>query len=450
MRLPNSPHEGHADDATRATSTLREGGYASLPRIVPLPPSDEAPRAWQKALQALSERADEAVSLSIDLPFCAAHCLCCDRAVLAAQPREVIDDYVDGLIAETAAVAARAGADHDLLQLHVGGGSASELEEDQLARLVTAVRDTWRLPADAEMSIDCDPRRIGWMSLQLMRSLGFSRIRLGVLDLDDRVQQAIGRRHSQALIDDVCQLARDSGMETIELQLMVGLPYQHADGWRRTLRRLVAMAPDRLTLARYQHRPWLAPGQHAIDADTLPDETECLELMRISADLLREAGYRWIGADHFVLESDELATAQEQGRLRFTPIAYTGMPPSALIGHGVGAHSCIDGDGFGNAATLGGWRGALREGRSPVERLQRCTPTEARRQAALQQLMCRQELPRALAEDGLELGYAALARHAPRGLVQVEADRIVVTDVGRLQLAALCAELGPPPQEQVL
>ena len=93
---------------------------------------------------------------------------------------------------------------------------------------------------------------------------------------------------------------------------------------------------------------------------------------------------------------------------------------------------------------------SLREGRSPVERLQRCTPLEARRQAALQQLMCRQELPRSLAEGGLEPGYAALARHAPQGLVQVEADRIVVTDAGRLQLAALCAELGPAPRAQTL
>lgn len=450
MRLPNSPQEEPADGAGRAKPWADARGHARLPPVVPAAASDAAPRAWQQALQGLAERADEAVSLSIELPFCAAHCLCCDRAVLAAQPREVIDDYVDGLIDETAAVAARAGAAHDLLQLHVGGGSASELDEDQLARLVTALRQHWRVPADAEMSIDCDPRRVGWMSLQLMRSLGFGRMRYGVLDLDDRVQQAIGRRHSPALVDDACQLARDSGMEIVELQLMVGLPHQTPDSWRRTLRQLVAMAPDRLTLARYQHRPWLAPGQHAIDADALPDEAECQALLRLGAEQLREAGYRWIGAEHFVLESDELAAAQEQGRLRHTPVGYTGVPPSALIGHGVGAQSCIDGQTFGNATTLAAWRGALREGRSPVQRLQPATPLEQRRQQALQQLLCQLQMPWDLAVGGLEPAYAALARHAAQGWVQVEADRIVITDAGRLQLAALCAELGPAPAAQVL
>jgi len=450
MRLPNSPHEEPADGAARATPWAGTAGHARLPRIVPQPPSQDAPAAWQQALQGLAERADEAVSLSIELPFCAAHCLCCDRAVLAAQSREVIDDYVDGLIDETAAVAARAGPAHDLLQLHVGGGSASELDEDQLARLVSALREHWRLPADAEMSIDCDPRRVGWMSLQLMRSLGFSRMRFGVLDLDDRVQQAIGRRHSQALVDDACQLARDCGMETVELQLMIGLPYQTPDSWRRSLRRLVAMAPDRLTLARYQHRPWLAPGQHAIDADTLPDEAECLALMQLGADLLREAGYRWIGAEHFVLESDELAAAQEQGRLRHTAVGYTGAPLAALVGHGVGARSCIDGHGFGNAATLGAWRGALREGRSPVAQWQPGTPLEQQRQQALQQLLCHLQLPRDLAAGALEPAYAALARHADQGLVQVEPELIVITDAGRLQLATLCAALGPAPAAQAL
>lgn len=452
MRLRLSPLDTHAygvQGPAAMEGTLNDACSRSpakngreVPVAVALP---DEPDAYRLSLQALAERPDEAVSLAIAVPFCAAHCLCCDRNILAAQPEEVIGDYVDGLIEETRATAERLGTRRDVLQLHLGGGSASELEEVQLSKLVHAVRDAWRLPADAEMSIDCDPRRVGWMQMQLLHSLGFTRVNFGVLDLDPRVQQAIGRRHSAALIDDVCDVARSCGMEYVNLGLMIGLPHQSVASWRETLRQMVTMGPDRISVAFYRHRPRQAPGQYAIDADALPDSEECRELLALTADWLRQAGYCWLGADQFVLETDELAIAQSQGRLRRSLISYTAAPPSALLAQGVAAVGEIDGHGFSNTESMPAWRQSVRAGRSAVARAQPLTPWRTRVRLAQQQLQCNLEVPQATLRDGLQPVYARLARHVGSGWVQVLEDRIVVTDAGRLALPTLCAELDELP-----
>lgn len=454
MRLPLSPSEAHAygvamsgapecNPAPASASSARAArNGAEIPISVALPPEPEAHRL---ALDRLAQRSEEAVSLALSLPFCAAHCLCCDRDILAAQPEEVIDDYLDGLIEETRQLAERLGTRREVLQLHLGGGSASELEEAQLSRLVHALRDAWQLPADAEMSIDCDPRRVGWMQMQLLRSLGFTHVNFGVLDLDPRVQQAIGRRHSAALIDDVCEVARSCEIEYVNLGLMIGLPHQNLSSWRDTLRRLVAMAPDRVSVHCYRHQPRLSPGQYAIDVDALPDPDECLDLMRLTAEVLRGAGYTWLGCDQFVLETDELAIAQTQGRLRRSLISYTAAPPTAVLAQGVAAVGEIDGHAYSNTESMAAWRQAVRIGRSPVARAQPLTPWRARIRHAQQQLQCQLELPQALLRDTLQPVYARLARHVQTGWVEVRDDRLVVTESGRLALPQLIAEMDDLP-----
>ena len=450
MRLPNRPagrrEDIASDPGSEASVQLAQGGAGRVWVIHPAaedtaaqPP--EVPELYGRAMQALAQRPDEAVALSYDLPFCAAHCLCCDREILAAQPPEVIDDYVDGLIAETQAIAGRIGRQRDVLQLHLGGGSASELDDAQLSRLLEAVRDAWRVPDDAEMSIDCDPRRVGWMHLQLLHSLGFSQITYGVLDLDAHVQRAIGRRQSAELIDDACEVARSCGIEYVNLSLLIGLPHQSEESWRATLQRVVAMAPDRLTLGRYRHRPRMAPGQYAIDPDALPDEFECRRLLAMAGELLGEAGYRWIGSDHFVLENDPLAVAQDQRRLRHGPVSYTGTPYTPVLAHGVHAVGEIDGHVFHNTPSLAAWQQAVRNGLPAVAAAQPLTRCEQLRRNARQHLLCYLELPLQVVSGGLEPAYERLAALEQDGLVQRLDGRLVVTEAGRLALPMLCEEL---------
>jgi oxygen-independent coproporphyrinogen-3 oxidase len=285
-----------------------------------------------------------------------------------AQPAAVIDAYVGALLDEARLLAGRIGHRHEVLQLHLGGGSANELGEVSLVRLVAGLQEAWRMPAEAEMSVECDPRRVSRGHLELLRGLGFRQASLGVVDLDPAVQQAIGRRHSQALVDDVCQLARESGFERINLELMIGLPQQTLPRWRSTLQHVIEMAPDRVALGRYRHQPQAVPVQQALDAAAMPDDATCRALWALSAELLGAAGYEAIGADQFVLADDELAQALQRGELRRNRIAYTATPNAALLGLGAGAVGEIDGSLFWNEAALRLWQAAVGQGRLPVVR----------------------------------------------------------------------------------
>lgn len=434
----------------------REAAGAGWP--VPVPPQAEPAPAWHAAapgleaehalehylhaLQALAARPGEPLALSLRVPFCAAHCMFCDRDIHVAQPGEVIGGYVDALLDEAGLLAGSLGGDHDVLQLHLGGGTATELSESQLAGLVSGLQAVWRLPSDAEMSVECDPRRTSRRHLEVLRGLGFRQVIFGVADLDTRVQKAIGRRNSQALVDDACATARAAGFERIRLDLLIGLPQQTEAGWRMTLERLIGMAPDRVALSCYQHRPAHWPSQCAIDGDALPDAALCGNLWSMSSRVLRDAGYGWIGANHFVLEDDELALAQPQGRLRHNLIGYTATPPAPVIGLGAGALGEIDGGMFWNHAALPDWYAALHAQQLPVRRARLARTHEPRRRLAMDQMLFDLELPAATVRGGLEDAYGRLARHAAQGLVRVLDDRIVVTEAGRPVLPMLCAELG--------
>lgn len=404
--------------------------------------ADHAAAHYGHALKALASRPGEPLALALRVPFCAAHCMFCDRDIHVAQPGDVIGGYVDTLVEEARLLAASLGGDHDLLQLHLGGGTATELSESQLAGLVSALQALWRLPAEAEMSVECDPRRTSRRHLEVLRGLGFRHVVFGVADLDTAVQKAIGRRHSQALIDDACATARAAGFERIRLDLLIGLPQQTEAGWRMTLERLIGMAPDRIALSCYQHRPGHAPSQRGIDGATLPDAALCGTLWSTSSRVLRDAGYGWIGANHFVLEDDELALAQPRGRLRHNLIGYTATPPAPVIGLGAGALGEIDGSLFWNHAALPDWYAALHAQQLPVQRARLARTHEPRRRLAMDQMLFGLELPAATVRGGLEEAYGRLARHAAQGLVRVLDDRIVVTEAGRPVLPMLCAELG--------
>jgi len=407
-------------------------------------PLQAEPAGFEAALAALSTRPDEALAIEVAVPFCLSHCLCCERDVQVAQPGSVIDAYVAGLQSELAWLAGRLGPGRDVLSLHLGQGTANEMSQSQLARLVDTLARHFRLPAEAQLVADCDPRLTGWMQLHALRGLGFRRLAFGVLDLDGAVQAAIGRAQSPALVADVCQMARDSGIESVELRLMIGLPAQTLVSWRATLRQLIAMAPDRIAIGRYHHQPQWAPAQHAIDADSLPDDGLCRDLAELTAATLCEAGYVWLGADLFVLEIDELAQARERGRLRCGPAGYSATAPLPQLGLGAAALSAIDGSLFWNATPLPAWREAVRAGRHAVSHAVPADAAGLLRRDAVERLLCALELPRVPAGHGLQLAIERLLAHARDGDVVAEPDRVVVTERGRHRLPELCAAFAVP------
>lgn len=430
---PGGLHRSQVDRPQAAGAALR----AWLDAVAALPLAPDQGRQAQ-ALDALRRRPEEALALEVTLPFCAAHCLCCERQVHVAQPAAVLDAYVADVVAEYAMLVERIGGGRELLRLHLGGGTANELGEAQLAQLVDGLSRHGTLPAEALLSADCDPRRTGWVQLQALQGLGFSELKFGVLDLSPEVQAAIGRSQSARLVEDACDMARESGIACIDLRLMVGLPRQTPARWRETLTRVLAMAPDRVSLARYRHRPELVAGQRDIDASELPDAAAANELVRLAAEALCGAGYRWLGADLFVLDTDALAQAADEGRLRFGLGGYSGQPALPHLGLGAGALSDIDGQLFWNEGTLQAWSTRVRAGELPVTHAAGADAAGAERRAAVESLLCGLRCPKPAPGAATAAGWARLAQQVEAGLLRAEGDVLVVTEQGRWGLPALC------------
>lgn len=425
----------HRSSAARpqAVGAALRAWLATVAAGAPLP-ADTGQHA--QALAQLAGQPDQALALDVALPFCASHCLCCERQVHVAQPGAVLDAYVADLVAELALLANALGPQRDVLRLHLGGGTANELSEAQLAQLVDGIGQHTRLPGEALLSADCDPRRTGWVQLHALRGLGFRELTFGVLDLDATVQDAIGRSHTPRLLGDVCDMARETGIGCIELRLMVGLPRQTLPGWHATLRQVTAMAPDRISIGRYRHQPALVPGQRGIDERELPDGAAVQAQVQLTAEVLVELGYRWLGVDQFVLESDELARAADAGRLRFGLGGYSAQPALPQLGLGVGAMSEIGGPLFWNEAQLPRWHECVRSGTLPVSLAVLPDAVALQRRAAVEQLLCtlRCTPPDAAAAQA----WAPLLAAAPTGTLAVQEGGWAVTDTGRLWLPELC------------
>lgn len=408
----------------------------------PAPGGAAAARRYTDALAAVARRPDDAVAIDVQLPFCPMQCSYCAFDVTVTRDALQIDRYIDALETEIALVADHLGERHDVVQLHFGGGTPNYLSDAQLERIVRAIGRRFRLVAETESTIDCDPRRASARQLDTLRALGFGHLRLGMADLRPEVQRAVGRIQSAALMRDVCDMAREAGFETVGIDLLYGLPGQSEDSLRETLAEVVALGPDRVCCHPYVHRPNEHWHQCAIDRAHLPAPNDHPALFRAAADTLTSAGYTWIGLDHFVLDTDEIATAQAEGRLRCGILGYTAMPQAHVLGFGAGALSDVAGTTARNESQLAAWTHRLGSNRLPVAEARRRSADDLRCCEAIARLLCDLRIPAPVAREA----RARLAPCAAEGLVAFTAEGIRVTPSGRYQLERLCAALQRPPE----
>lgn len=319
----------------------------------PVPAPTRAEGQWDLALRQLATDPDTRPTLTLALPFCAAHCVCCDRDVQATPPVAVIDDYLDGLAHEMQTLAARVAPLRTLQGVHLGGGSTTSLSERQVLRLFDAVRQHWQIEPDAEVSAQCDPRRVNPGALRLLRGVGVSHLVLELLDLDPDVQEAAGRTLSADLLADAVALARSSGFDQIQFDLMIGLPQQTTERWQQTLQQVVDLNPQRVRVRLYRHRPRQMPGQALIDVETLPDRTQRRALEALTRRVLQAEGYVPLGGERFVLPQDPALERAQAPR-----------PPR--LGCGAGANSQVGGRVYVNQPLWPAWRALVRAGRLPV------------------------------------------------------------------------------------
>jgi len=325
--------------------------------------------AWAGHLAVLGTSAAP-LALYVHLPFCASRCLYCGCNATVTTRAEVVDRYLTRLYRELDMLANAMGERAHVCEMHWGGGTPNFLTDRQCEQLFARLQDTFGIDARTECSVEADPRLVTREQLRTFRQLGFSRISYGVQDVDEAVQEAIGRVQPVSMVRDMVELARTEGFASLNLDLIYGLPRQTPGSFSRTIETALSMAPDRVACFGYAHVPWMKAHQKRIEESTLPRASERFALFRDAVRRFTNGGYRWIGIDHFARPEDPLSLAADAGRLHRNFMGYTTRSGEHLLGIGTSSISEIDGWFAQNAADLGPWQREI-----DAHRLDRLTVT---------------------------------------------------------------------------
>lgn len=409
--------------------------YTSYP-TVPTWSSQVGSAQYAAALRGIDPK--ERLALYVHFPFCAVKCLYCGCNMTVTRRAETIDRYLDALEREVDLQLAHVGGRPVVAQMHWGGGTPNYLSEAQLWRAFECFNRRFDIAADAELSVEADPRQASRAQLATLRAMGFNRISFGVQDVDPEVQEVIGRKQSLALVRDACDAARDVGFAGLNVDVMYGLPLQTPARFIRTLLSVADLQPDRIACFGYAHVPWMRPHQRAIDAALLPSATERFALFQLAVNAFEGRGYQWIGLDHFAQRHDALAVSQRAGTLHRNFMGYTVMPAHHLLAFGMSGISEVGRTFAQAAATLHDWHAAIDAGTLPIVRGLTLSDDDVRRRDAIMQLMCHLELPRASVERDMPGTLERLQPLEEDGLVTMDASTLRVTPLGRYFLRNVC------------
>jgi oxygen-independent coproporphyrinogen-3 oxidase len=265
-------------------------------------------------VHAEAERARSPVSLYMHIPFCESLCLFCACNVIIQKDKRVAPPYLEVLKREMERVSRSVSKQRPVVQFHWGGGTPTYLTPAQIEDLFGATRERFHFAADAEVGIEVDPRVTSREHLETLRRLGFNRLSMGIQDFHPEVQKAIHRIQPFELTRDLVAVARELGFDSVNVDLIYGLPYQSPERFAHTVEQILQIAPDRVALFSYAHVPWLKKQQGSFAAH-LPEGMEKFEIFRTGLLKFLEAGYLYIGMDHFAKPGDELAVSQQNRTL---------------------------------------------------------------------------------------------------------------------------------------
>lgn len=380
------------------------------------------------------------ISLYFHLPFCETLCWYCGCNTVITRRRASAGEYLDDLAREIRLTAARMDRTRPVSQIHFGGGTPTFFPPAELRRLGALIRESFpNLAPDYEFGVEIDPRRLTRDHVEALREIGANRASLGIQDTDPRVQLAIHRVQPMAANRQAFAWLREAGFESINVDLIYGLPMQTAATFAKTIADVLELGPDRLSVFSYAHVPWIKPAQRIFDDRAqLPGPEAKLEMSALAHERLTAAGYVDIGLDHFARPTDSLALAQRAGTLHRNFQGYSTQADASLYGFGISSISSTPDSYRQSFKTLEEWRAALDRGELPVERGLRLTADDRRRRTLIMRLMCdrRLDFARLSAELGLDVRreYAAelegLADLAADGLVTIDTDGVAVTPVG--------------------
>ena len=430
--------------------------YTSYPPAPHFTPEVDAQAA--RAVYAARGPGAPPLSLYVHLPFCESMCTYCGCNVVIDKAHRYREAYLATLAREIALAAeALGGGPREVAQLHLGGGTPTWFEPEDLARLHGEIAARFEIRPDAELAIEVDPRVTTAEHVRTLAGLGWRRISMGIQDFEPQVQQAVNRVQSAEATRALVECSREAGFTSVNVDLMYGLPHQRPETFERTLEIVIGdLLPERVSLFGYAHVPWLHSHMKRIDEASLPKAGERLALFHRGLEAFVGAGYEFIGLDHFARAGDELATARRQGTLRRNFMGFHTHKGTDMVAFGITGIGDAQGVYLQNLQKLPDWMAAVAAGRLPVHRGYRRTPDDQQRGAIIQALMCNGRVGLDLLAPGggdWRTSFAAeaqaLAPMEADGIVSLSAEGVALTPLGRLFVRNVCmlfdAHLKPSP-----
>lgn len=373
----------------------------SGPRYTSYPTADRFVEAFDaKAYTSwLARRADSEVgavsrplSLYVHIPFCNTICYYCGCNKIITKDHSRSAKYIEYLAKEFALQVQSLGGSRDVVQLHWGGGTPTFLSRDETIQLMDLIRSHFNMLPNGEYSIEVDPRKVDRENVRLLAEQGFNRMSVGVQDFEPAVQEAVNRIQTVEETKLVIDSAREFGFKSISVDLIYGLPKQNVISFNRTLDEVLKLSPDRLSIYNYAHLPGHFKPQRRINEADLPSADAKMQILQLAIRRLTEAGYVFIGMDHFAKPDDELAVAQRQGRLHRNFQGYSTYAEADLLAFGVSSIGKVGPTYSQNYRTLEEYYAALDQGVLPIMRGLELNADDLLRRSIIQALMCHFEL----------------------------------------------------------
>ena len=370
------------------------------PRYTSYPTADRFVEAFSQAdlNQALEFRKQGVgqkngpLSIYVHIPFCESLCYYCACNKIITKHHEKAAPYLRYLTQEVALYTAAMGMGQSVSQLHLGGGTPTFLSDEELGELMAMLKRSFSLTAGGEYSVEVDPRTVNKERLAFLFELGFNRLSFGVQDFDPEVQKAVHRIQPATQVFALVASARKIGFESINIDLIYGLPKQTPESFDRTLTQVNELRPDRIALYAYAHLPERFKPQRRILSTELPPAASKIDMLSRSMDALMNAGYVYVGMDHFALPEDALAVAKRQGRLHRNFQGYSTQPDCDLVGLGVSAIGRMGGTYCQNAKTMAEYVDMLEHGQLPIVKGLALSRDDMIRRAWIMTIMCQGQI----------------------------------------------------------
>jgi oxygen-independent coproporphyrinogen III oxidase len=415
-----------------------------VPRYTSYPPATQLTEAFtardfQSAI-ATSNQRKTPLSLYFHIPFCQSACYFCGCNVVISNNKNIAQQYVEYLVRDIKKTATMIDSDRKVVQIHWGGGTPNYLSLEQVEYLWKNINQYFNLSQTAEISIEINPRYVDRNYILFLKEIGFNRISFGIQDFNRQVQVAVNRVQPEEMLFDVMSAIKEAKFDSVNVDLIYGLPYQTVQTFQETVKKTIELNPDRIAVFNFAYVPWLKAVQKNILVEALPPAQEKLEILKTTVEELTNHQYLFIGMDHFAKSNDELAIAQSDRTLKRNFQGYTTQAQAELFGFGATSISMLEDTYAQNHKQLRDYYQAIDTDILPISKGIKLSWDDMLRRDVIMSIMCHFQLYKQDIEDKYHIVFddyfsqelEVLKSLEEDGLVRLSKNHISVTEIGRL------------------